>query len=237
MIVDDEPLARGVIRTLLADFDNWQVVVECTTATEAWNVLTQRSVQVMFLDIQMPGVKGTDLLRSLKNPPLTIFTTAYSTYAVEGFELNAFDYLLKPINAVRFEQTIRKVEHSLLPPASPYTITTLNVPVTDPLNSDHIFVKSENRQVKVMFGDILFLEAQRDMTKLYLTGGPTLLSNFHLKLLEDLLPTSKFLRVHRSYLIALQAVDALNGNMLELEGYQVPIGGSFRSLLLKALKL
>ncbi len=231
IIVDDEPLARQMIRMHLSKFSNWHIVQECVHAMEADEVLHRSEVQVMFLDIQMPHIKGTDFLRSLKKPPLIIFTTAHPGYALEGFELNAVDYLLKPVTFSRFQQAIVKAEQQLgLQQITPQPIQAV------PLKEDFIFIRQDNRQVKVSYQDILFLEAKRDFTKIYLKNK-TLLAGFHLKMLEDLLPASLFMRVHRSYMVSLHAITAVYGNTLEIEGQQVPIGAQYKEALNAALKI
>jgi DNA-binding LytR/AlgR family response regulator len=234
IIVDDEPLARQMIRMHLSQLSNWCIVQECVHALEAYEALHRHDVQVMFLDIQMPHLKGNDFLRSLRKPPLIVFTTAYADYALEGFELNAVDYLLKPITFDRFRQAVEKVHHQLsLPPGDTAPAITQPAPL---LKEDFIFIKQDNRQVKVSYQDILFLEAKRDFTKIYLRNK-TLLAGFHLKMLEDLLPASLFLRVHRSYMVSLPAITAVYGNTVEIEGHQVPVSPGYREALNAALKL
>jgi len=232
LIVDDEPLARSVIRSHLSHFADWHLVAECIRATDAYEALHRFSVQVMFLDIQMPVISGIDFLRSLKQPPFVVFTTAYSQYAVEGFDLNGVDYLLKPITFERFSQAISRVEARLhQPPTVRFAVEpTLN----EPPARDYVFIRQENKLVKMPFEDVLFLEAHRDSTKIYLKDG-VLFASMHLKMLGDLFPTSQFIRSHRSYIVSLLAVQAIEGNRLEIGSYQVPIGDHYRDEILRAL--
>ena len=232
LIVDDEPLARSVIRSHLAHYTNWHIVAECIRATDAYEALHRYSVHVLFLDIQMPIVSGIEFLRSLKHPPFVVFTTAYSHYAVEGFELNGVDYLLKPITFERFSQAISRVEDRLPQPLAIRLDTELAP--TERAVRDYIFIRQENKLIKVRFEDVLFLEAHRDTTKIYLKDD-VLFANMHLKLLGELFQTPNFLRSHRSYIISLSSVQAIQGNRLEIGPYKVPIGSHFRTDVLEKL--
>jgi two-component system LytT family response regulator len=234
LIVDDEPLAREVIRLHISRLQGWHVVEECKTAMEALEVLINQKIDLIFLDIQMPKIQGTDFLRSLKDPPKIVFTTAFADYAVQGFELNAVDYLLKPITFERFAQAAAKVEAALDPAA---VKTPVPAGRQNPVESDdYIFIKQDNRQIKVLFNDILFLEARRDFTMIQLKDKK-LLAGFHLKMLEGMLPAAQFMRVHRSYIVRLKAVDVVYGNTLELQGFQVPVSAAHKEALTAALKL
>lgn len=232
LIVDDEPLAREIIRMHISKLQGWTIAGECINAMEAYEALIHHNIQVMFLDVQMPRVLGTDFLRSLKNPPKIIFTTAHPAYAVEGFELNAADYLLKPVTFDRFKQAIAKVEQQLSQPSA--TITAEQLSVTTQPKEDYIFIKQDGKMIKVMFADILFLEAKRDFTMIQLKEKK-LLAGFHLKMLEDMLPSSLFMRIHRSYIVRLSAIDTLYGNTVELNGFQIPVSTSSREALSAAL--
>ncbi|MEO6001019.1 MAG: LytTR family DNA-binding domain-containing protein [Chitinophagaceae bacterium] len=234
LIVDDEPLAREVIRLHISKLAGWNILQECVSAMEAYEALINHNIQVIFLDIQMPRIQGTDFLRSLKNPPKIIFTSAHPGYAVEGFELNAIDYLLKPITFDRFNQAIAKVEQQLKPGL---TVTPSSSHQSRPdRQEDFIFIKQDTRLVKVSFADILFLEARRDFTQIHLKDKK-LLAGFHLKMLEDMLPSSLFMRVHRSYIVRLSAIEALSGNIIEMKGFQIPVSSANREVLAQALKI
>ncbi|MEO6915518.1 MAG: LytTR family DNA-binding domain-containing protein [Chitinophagaceae bacterium] len=229
MIVDDEPLAREVIRHHLTGIKNWSIIRECTSAGEAFEALILQKVQVLFLDVQMPKILGTDFLRSLKDPPRIIFTTAHAGFAVEGFDLNAVDYLLKPIILERFLEAIKKAEAHLEPGTA-----SSPMPGKHFLEEDFIFVKQDSRQIKVLFSDILFLEAKRDFTLIQL-NDKKMLAGFHLKILEGILPPSKFMRIHRSYIVRLGAIEAMYGNTVEIKGFQIPISSSNKDELTRAL--
>lgn len=234
IIVDDEPLAREVIRMHLSAFPGWNIQQECINAMEAYEALIKHTVQVIFLDVQMPRIYGTDFLRSLKNPPAIIFTTAHPSYAVTGFELNAIDYLLKPVTVDRFKQAIIKVEQHLNQGATAGNAEAVQAMAS--CQDDFIFIKQDSRLVKVSFGDILFLEAKRDFTWIQLREKK-LLAGFHLKMLEDMLPSSIFMRVHRSYIVRLHAIEALSHNILEIKGFKIPVSSANRGALTLALKI
>lgn len=232
LIVDDEPLAREIIRMHISKLQGWNIAGECINAMEAYEALINHNIQVMFLDVQMPRILGTDFLRSLKNPPKIIFTTAHPAYAVEGFELNATDYLLKPVTFDRFKQAIAKVEQQFN--QSSATVIPEQSSTITPPKENYIFIKQDGKMIKVMFADILFLEAKRDFTMIQLKEKK-LLAGFHLKMLEDMLPSSLFMRVHRSYIVRLGAIDTLYGNTVELNGFQIPVSTSSRDALSAAL--
>jgi len=177
----------------------------------------------------MPVISGMEFLRSLKPPPFAVFTTAYAQYAVEGFELNGVDYLLKPITFERFREAISRVQQRL---QQPQALPATNEPaVTEPLPRGHVFIRQDNKLVKVLFEDVLFLEADRDFTKVYLRDG-VLFASMHLKMLGEQFPASQFVRSHRSYIVSLLAVQAIQGNQLEIGPHKIPIGRHFRDAVL-----
>ncbi len=231
LIVDDEPLAREILRLHLTGIPGWTIVSECTNAAEAFEKLLSNRIDLMFLDVQMPRINGTDFLRNIRERPEVVFTTAHAGFAIEGFELNAIDYLLKPITRPRFLEAIRKVEIKLgvnrqaQPPAA-----------DAPQEESFMFVKQDSRQIKVPFAAILYLEAKRDYTLIQLTDRK-ILAGFNLKMLEGMLPAAQFMRIHRSYIIRLAAIDALYGNLVEIRNFQVPVSLAHKDLLLQALRL
>ena len=226
MIVDDEPLARDIIQTYVSRIPGWNLVKTCINAEEAYEGMFQFKVDVLFLDIHMPVISGIDFIRSLKRPPLVVFTTAYADYAVTGFELHAVDYLVKPVTFDRFFQAIEKVKERMLHKTN----------VSEPIQADYFFIKHDGRLVKIDFKDILFMEAQRDFTLIYLKNKK-MLAGMHLKALEDMLTTPDIIRVHRSYIINLDAVRSIAGNIVEIDGKEVPIGANYKEALLRRLGL
>jgi DNA-binding LytR/AlgR family response regulator len=226
IIVDDEPLARRLISMYISHLANWEIKAECKEVTEAYEALYQNDVDVIFLDINMPNKTGIEFLLTLRNPPLVVFTTAYAEYAAKAFDLKAVDYLVKPITEERFREAIDKIEQLRQPKEK----------VVPAQEADHVFLKQDNRLVKVLFDDILFVEALKDFSKVFLKDK-TMLASAHLKMMEDMLPASRFLRVHRSYLVALNKITALQGNMIEIGKQEVPIGTTYKDELVKRLRL
>jgi len=228
MVVDDEPIARDILKTYIERIPELTLVKSCMNAAEAYEGLHEYAVDLVFLDIQMPVISGTEFLRSLRKPPLVVFTTAYSQYAVEGFELNSVDYLVKPIVFERFSQAVQKVMERLhgykqLPDEK------------DPL-PDYLFIRQGIKLIRVNHSEISYIQAERDFCSVYI-DNKRLLASLHLKILEDLLPQSKFFRVHRSYIVNMEKIQAVKGNMLELSNAEIPIGANYREQLFKKLHL
>lgn len=228
LIIDDEPLAREIIQTHLEKVPNWNVVDTCINAEEAYEALLSNAIDVIFLDIQMPVITGVEFLQSLQNPPLVIFTTAYSEYALKGFELNVIDYLLKPITFGRLLQAIEKANDKLASLSK----------VTETKNeSTYFFVKQDGKLLKINFDDILYVKAEQEYSFVY-TKTERLLVSMHLKLLGNILPESLFTRVHRSYIIAHQNVVSIYGNRVQIdEETQVPIGNTYKEVLFNKLNI
>ncbi|RYE50721.1 MAG: response regulator [Sphingobacteriales bacterium] len=224
MIVDDEPLAREILKNHIAATPGLTLIKTCMNASEAYEGIHQHVIDLIFLDIQMPVITGTEFLRSLTNPPLVIFTTAFHNYAVEGFELNSVDYLLKPITYDRFYQSVVKVRDRMKSNIIPPVASTV----------DYVFLKQNSRLIKVPFENIKYIEAEKDFSTVYLTDKK-LLAGMHLKLFESILPTDRFVRIHRSFIINLSRVNAINGNMVELDKTEIPIGSIYKENLLKKL--
>jgi DNA-binding LytR/AlgR family response regulator len=231
LIVDDEPYAIEIIEGYLAKFSEMELVGKCGDAMQAFQLLQQKPVDLMFLDIQMPGIKGTDLLKSLKNPPKVIFTTAYSEYALEGFELNAIDYLLKPIPFERFMRAIDKVYQ--LHDHKSKSIVTHEVPVSD--HDAFIYLKVERKTVKININDILWIESLRDYVKV-ITKEQTYVSKQKISLLEEMLPDNKFVRIHRSFIISLSKITSFYSYSVDVNGHELPIGRNYKQEVQKRLK-
>jgi two-component system, LytTR family, response regulator len=227
ILVDDEPLARELVSRYINHLSGWQLKASCRSVAEAYEALYQNDIDVIFLDINMPNKTGIEFLSTLKNPPLVVFTTAYAEYAAKAFDLKAVDYLVKPITEERFREAIEKIEQVKLSPQT----TSITTPKTD-----HIFLKQDSRLVKVLFDDILYAEALKDFSKVYLKEKSMLVSA-HLKMMEDMLPQSRFLRIHRSYLVALEKISAVQGNLVEIGKQQLPIGTTYKDELMKRLGL
>jgi DNA-binding LytR/AlgR family response regulator len=224
MVVDDEPIARNILKNHISATPNLVLLKSCMNATEAYEGLHAHGIDLMFLDIQMPVITGIEFLRSLSKPPLVIFTTAYHDYAVEGFELNSVDYLLKPITYDRFYQAIQKVQERLI--ARPVQI--------QPAPVDYIFIKQDSRLVRIYYEQIRYIEAEKDFSTVF-TQEKKFLAGMHLKMFETMLPDTHFFRLHRSYLVNLTKITSINGNMAELGQTEIPIGANYKNDLLKKL--
>ncbi len=211
LIIDDEPLAREVLESYVEDLPSLELVASCTDAVEALDRLNQEPIDLLFLDINMPKLSGINFYKSLSVKPKVIFTTAYSDHAVEGFELEAVDYLLKPFSFERFVKAVNKVK--------------INPP--DNQQADFIMLKVDKKTHKINFDQIQYFESIGDYVKLHLTDGKTLIISETLRKLEELLPKA-FLRVHKSYIIALEQLEYLEGNQAKIGETKIPIGQSYR---------
>lgn len=232
LIIDDEPLARSLIRTFLSKKTDFNIIGECINPTEAYELLLNNDIHVIFLDIQMPVISGIDFLQSLKHPPKIIFTTAHSNFAADAFNLNAVDYIVKPITEERFAQALDKLRSSFAGSEAGNTKTGDNT-----ISADYIFFKTDGKLVKVQFDEILYLEALKDFTKVYLRNEKTILVGDHLKAVEGHLPAAIFIRAHRSFLVSLKAITGIFGNTIELGKIQLPVGGNYRDQLFKVLNI
>jgi len=230
IIVDDEPLAQDVLETYIEKIPELQLVRKCNNALEANEVLKREAIDLMFLDIQMPQISGIDFVRTLARPPLVIFTTAYSNYAVEGFELNALDYLLKPISLERFMKAINKAQEHLDQQQKERS--------EDTLTDSYIFVKADKKLVKVNFDEIVYIEGLKDYVIIRLENQRVITLQT-MKSLEDKLPINRFKRIHRSYIVNVDKIEAIVGNMIEvMEKNQIkhlPIGKNYRDELLEMI--
>lgn len=227
LIVDDEPLARKLIAGHVEKLPEWIIVAQCKNAMEAYEMLMKERVDVLFLDINMPVISGMDFYRSLKDPPYLIFTTAYPEYAVEGFELEAVDYLVKPVTFNRFLKAAERIHERMSKPETA-SVKALS-------QADYLFIKHFSKLVKVRFEDILFLEAQKDFVK-FVTRQEELLAGMTMKEAEDILPGDQFLRVHRSYIVSLKAITAVFGNTIEIDKHQLPIGANYKDAVMEKIR-
>jgi DNA-binding LytR/AlgR family response regulator len=230
LIVDDEPLAIEVIENYLANFSQMEIAGKCSDTIQAFQLLQQKTVDLMFLDIKMPGINGTDMLRSLKNPPKVIFTTAYSEYALEGYELNAVDYLLKPIPFDRFLRAVDKVYQL---PNNNRALIAHEIPVSD--HESFIYLKVDRKTIKVNINNILWIESLRDYVKV-IVKEQVYITKQKISLLEELLPENKFLRIHRSFIVALTKIDSFYAHCISINGHELPIGRNYKQEVQKKLK-
>lgn len=233
ILVDDEPHAIEVLDNYLDNFSEIEVIARCRNAIQAFQILQQNKIDLMFLDVKMPGLKGTDLLRSLTTPPKVIFTTAYENYALEGFDLNAVDYLLKPIPFERFLRAMDKVFGTL--DVSRRSEVTSEKPSLG--NQDvYLYLKVDRKMVKVNVKDIFWIESLRDYIRVVLKDK-VLISKHKISLLEELLPEDGFVRVHRSFIVSVDKIESYHSHKIEIAGKELPIGRNFRNECQRRFKL
>ncbi|MBQ4819583.1 LytTR family DNA-binding domain-containing protein [Aquimarina sp. MMG016] len=222
IIVDDEPLAHDVISDYIGRLDFLSEVGTFLDALSAIEYLHNNTVDLIFLDIQMPMLDGINFVKTLSIPPKIIFTTAHRDYAVDGFELNAVDYLIKPIPFYRFVQAVEKVRGRV----------TQDIP--EVLTTDAIFFKVDKRKIKVHFTDILYIESLKDYIKVILTDR-SLVTYQTLTGVLEVLPPTQFVQVHKSFIVNFHYVTAMEGNTLEIEDHSIPVGRGYRDEALKKI--
>ena len=224
LVIDDEPPAREVLKKYIAEVELLQLTGECSNAVETLSFLQNNAVDLLFLDIKMPHILGTSFLRTLKNPPKVIFTTAFRKYAVEGFDLNAVDFLLKPISFERFLQAVNKMMQLDIHIAG--NQNSLNDALPDQ-SHPFLYFRADRKMIKVFLEDILFVESLKDYIKV-VTSQKTIISKQSIASLVEMLPKDAFVRVHRSYIIAISKIDSFNTDSIGIANTEIPIGRLFR---------
>ena len=222
LIVDDEPLAQNVIEQYAKKLPQLKIVDKCNDAICAHQALQNNHIDLIFLDINMPKLSGISFLKNLKNPPLVIFTTAYSEYALEGFELNALDYLKKPFSFDRFCKACFKAEELLR-----LKQTDQKPKLMKEDKQDFFFVKSNKKTYKVKFSEICYVEGLGDYVQLHLTDQK-IVANLSMKKMMEILPEKDFYRIHKSFIISLQKLELVEGNSVKINNKRLPIGNSYR---------
>lgn len=233
MIVEDEVLAQNLLINYLSKIPDIEVAGTCQTAMEALSFLKKETIDILLLDIQMPDLTGIELLRAIPKPPLTILITAYSEYAIEGYELNVIDYLLKPVKFDRFFKAIAKVLEALNRERSSNTVPAINTDAN--IEPDYIFVKSDYKAIKIKFEDILYVEGMQKYVKFKCKDSQvtTLLS---LSKLEEILPKKDFLRIQKSFIANLNHIIGIEGNQLiMINKDKIPISKSIKPHLIQRL--
>jgi two-component system LytT family response regulator len=228
LIVDDEPLAIRLIEKHIAQIESFEVVATCNTAMKAFEILNKESIDLLFLDIKMPSITGIDFLKSLKNPPQTIFTTAYRNYALESYDLDIVDYLLKPITFDRFFKAVERYfrENPITPPPAP--------PSKAAAVDSFIIVKSGSKYHKIAVNTILYIESLKDYIKIH-TKDNRIVSKYKISEIEKELADKVFLRVHRSYIVNITKVNAFTQHDIEIGAVEIPIGISYKGKVLEVL--
>jgi|ERR1700730_11545657 len=227
LIIDDEPLARKGLKEYIQDVDFLQLAGEFDNPLKATGVLTEQHIHLLFLDIHMPKITGIEFLRSLQSPPQVIFTTAFPQYAVEGFDLNVLDYLVKPISFDRFLKAAMKARElftarqtTILPPSAPA--------------EDYIFIKADNKLVKLFYHDILFIEALQNYVTIH-TINKKYISYLTFKSMEESLPADQFIKVHKSYLISAAKIESIEGNQIKIGQHYIPISRTVKEEVMEKL--
>lgn len=235
LIVDDEPLAIDLLDSFVSKIPYLNLVGKCLNAFEALELMQTNTIDLLFLDIQMPNVTGIDLVKSLSKQPLIIFTTAYSNYALDGFNLNAVDYLVKPIPFERFLKAVNKANEYHLFRNKP-RLPEQKEKTNSSLHGDFIMVKADYSLVKIDLENILYIEGLKDYLKIFIQGQKTILTLNSLKKFEESLPPEFFARVHRSYIVALNKIEAIQKHRIIIGKERIPIGDNYKSDFYKKIE-
>jgi DNA-binding LytR/AlgR family response regulator len=221
IIVDDEPLAREGMELLVREAGFLDLRASCASAVDANQVLAREVIELIFLDIQMPRIRGIDFLRGLLDPPLAIITTAYPHFALEGFELNVLDYLVKPIAPERFLKSLNRARD---------VIERTGVPAAD----DYFFIKCNNGYEKILYESILYVEARQNYIGIH-TAGEKYMTLTAMRSIEEQLPAGKFLRIHKSYIVAIGKIRSLIGNEVAIGQTRIPVSRNYKDGLMKII--
>lgn len=229
LLVDDEPPALKVLESHISQINGLEIIAQCKNALEAWDVLTHKTVDLMFLDIKMPKLLGTDFLKNLSYPPKVIFVTAYRDYAVDGYDLDVVDFLVKPVSFERFLKAVTKVKRmSGQETAGPANDNKSNT-------GAFVYLKVDRNMQKVYIDDILYLESWKDYIKVFLTTGKNFLVKQSISAMENLLSDHKFLRVHRSYMVSLDKITGFNNMHVQLDSNEIPIGRLYKQTVMDVI--
>jgi DNA-binding LytR/AlgR family response regulator len=232
LAVDDEPPALEVLKKFITSVHSLELAGTCADAIEAINFLQKKPVDLIFLDIKMPELLGTDFIRALKNPPKVIFTTAFRKYAIEGFELDAVDYLLKPISFDRFLKAVNKVM-DIKPAEEKQEEGTLN---RKNGMDGHINFRSDRKIIKVALQDIVYIESIKDYIKVITTSN-TIITKQSISSVEEMLPTDMFIRIHRSYIVAMNKIESYNNELVWIAKQELPISRLYRHEVSRYLQI
>ncbi|GAB3539035.1 LytTR family DNA-binding domain-containing protein [Pontibacter brevis] len=230
--VDDEPLALDILESYIKKLPFLQLVRTCSSATEAMQVLQEEKVDLMFLDIEMPELTGIQFLNILKNQPLIIFTTAYPDYALEGFNQDAVDYLLKPIPFDRFLKAVTKAQERLQRNGKAAEVAHAAPATHAAQEHDFMFVKADYKTIRVDFIDILWIEGLKDYIIIQ-TKDQKIITLLSMNKMMEKLPDSRFLRVHRSFIVSLQKIDSIEKSRIRIGSKEIPIGEVYKEQFLK----
>lgn len=228
LIVEDEPLAAEILEDYIHQVPFLQLLAKCNDAIYALEILQQQKVDLIFLDIHLPKLKGIDFLKTLSDPPQIIITSAYQEYALEGYELNVVDYLLKPVEFNRFIMAVNKLKH-------PNEIDQFHIMPPAPSERAYLFFNVSKKKVKMFLDEILYIESLKEYIKV-ISKDKTILTKFQLGEIEDVLNKNNFLRIHRSFIVAKNKIDAFSATDVEINGLQIPIGRSYKEIVIDSLE-
>ncbi|MEP7232116.1 MAG: LytTR family DNA-binding domain-containing protein [Ginsengibacter sp.] len=229
LVIDDEPPAREIIHSYISEMPVLEFGGECSNALQSISFLQKNDIDLIFLDIKMPQMNGNEFLKTIKNPPPVIFTTAHIDYAIEGYELDVVDYLLKPIKFERFVKAVNKA----------FLLKGHNVneakPIPDvPAADSFVYVRCDRKMVKVMLQDIFYIESMKDYVKIF-TANETIITKLSLNSVQSMLPEKEFLRTHRSYIASVSKIKSYTHEVVEINKAEIPIGKLYRSDVLEVL--
>jgi DNA-binding LytR/AlgR family response regulator len=228
VIIDDEPLARKGLKEYIQDVDFLQLVGEFDNPLKAADTLMRENIDLLFLDIQMPKMTGMEFMKTLSHPPMVIFTTAYPQYAVEGFELNAIDYLLKPFSFERFWKAVLKAR------SMKENEGKMPAPAAAAAEPDYFFIKSDSKLIKIFYDEILFIEALQNYVAVH-TVSKKHITYLTFRSIEEHLPASRFIRTHKSYIVSAAKVESIEGNDIKIGQHHIPISRTERDAVLQQL--
>ncbi|MBN8838490.1 MAG: response regulator transcription factor [Sphingobacteriia bacterium] len=229
LIVDDEPPAREIIRRYIEQTPMLELAGECANAIQAFTVLQQQSIDLVFLDIRMPQLSGNDFLKTLNHPPKIIFTTAFSEYALESYELDAVDYLMKPIPFNRFLKAVNKAYQQTV------IKNDAGILVNEEKKTDSfVYFRADRKMVKVTLQDILYIESMKDYIKVFTKSG-TIITKQSISSVEAMLPEKEFIRTHRSFIVSTRHIKSFTTELIEVHNTEIPIGKLFRNEVMKSL--
>lgn len=231
LVVDDEPLARDVIRRYIEKLPFLHLEGECSNAIDAFVFLKANEIDILFLDIRMPELLGTELMQSIKEPPKVIFTTAYKEYAWDGFELDAVDYLLKPIRFDRFLKAVNKA----LPGYENVLLSSETMDSEKKSGVDSIYLRIDRRQVRIILDEILYIESAKDYVKIY-TNDKMHLCRQTITSIEDIIDKNEFVRIHRSFIVPLNKIRSYTHELVEINKKELPIGKFYLNHFLKIME-
>jgi DNA-binding LytR/AlgR family response regulator len=232
LIVDDEPPALLLMEKYINAVPVLHFAGKCSNAVDAMSILQQHPVDLIFLDIQMPHILGTDFIRTLVNPPNVVFTTAFRKFALEGFELDAVDYLLKPISFERFLKAVNKVMKLNLPVMQTFPQDVMPKKEPEPA---FLFLRADRKNIKIQLHEILYIESLKDYVKV-VTKDRSIVSKQSISTIEENLPEDAFLRIHRSFIVSLSKIESFTAGLIQVGKYELPVSRSYRHEVEKALK-